>query len=496
MTDQQFMAWLKNPAAVRMVLIEVEVNVDGAETTRYIASREYVTGPADVPANTAYLPLAKGGLAFTEQVTLIGEASLSSGDIELDNGDGALDSWLGDVWRNRRIRAWSGDPAWPRAEFRLVFDGIVDDVGSSSRDTVNLVLRDKLQRLNTPISEAKLGGTSPNKDAVLPIPFGACSNVTPLLKNPGTLEYGFGCPVEGIMGGLEYGSEARYNGKPVAIDTDFAAGSFKLLLNPNGSTITCSVQGDNGGGSAPRVASLVRRIATAYGKSGDRFTEADLDVTNLAAFDAAHQQPVGLYVADRMNQALAIQQLAASVGAQAIMSATGQLRLVQIALPATGVPVEIGPDQMLANSLRPAERLPVVAAVKIAFDRNYTVQANLTTSIQPEHADLYATEWLTETVVDEAVQARYRLTDDPVQIETCLKTRADARAEAERRLALRRVPRTIYELDGEPELAVLELGAPVVLRDDRWGLASGAPGVVVMMQRNWLTGRVTVGVMV
>lgn len=489
MTDEQFMAWLKNPAAVRMVLIEAEVNVDGIEVTRYIASREYVTGPADAPANTVYLPLAKGGLAFTEQASLIGEASLSGGDIELDNGDGALDGWLGDVWRNRRIRAWSGDPSWPRADFRLRFDGIVDDVGSSSRDTVNLVLRDKLQRLNTPISEAKLGGTSPNKDATLPIPFGECHNVAPLLTDPVALEYGF-------LGAVESVIEVRTNGKPLAVAPGSQPGRFKLTSNPFSTVITASVQGDSGGGYAPRIAPLVRRIATAYGKAGDRFTEADLDSANLAAFDATHQQSVGLYVADRMNQAQAIQQLAASVGAQAIMSATGQLRLVQISLPAAGTPVNIGPDQMLANSLRPAERLPVVAAVKIAFDRNYTVQANLTTSIPPEHADLYATEWLTETVVDEAVQARYRLTDDPVQIETCLKTRADARGEAQRRLALRSVPRTIYELDGEPELAVLQLGAPVVLRDDRWGLAAGAPGVVVMMQRNWLTGRVTVGVMV
>ena len=29
MTDEQFMAWLKNPAAARMVLIEVQVNVGG-----------------------------------------------------------------------------------------------------------------------------------------------------------------------------------------------------------------------------------------------------------------------------------------------------------------------------------------------------------------------------------------------------------------------------------------------------------------------------------
>ena len=494
-TDAQFLEWLQSSSAVRMVLIEAQVNVGGSEVTRYIASRPYITGPGDVPANTEYLPLATGGLAFTEQVSLTGEAGLSGGDIELDNGDGGLDSWLGDVWRNRAIRAWSGDPSWPRADFRLVFDGIISDVASSSRESINLVLRDKLQRLNVPITEGKLGGTTQNMDAILPIPFGECSNVVPLLSDTNLL-YRFGCPVEWVMGGDEFGPEARCNGKPVSITPDLAAGSFRLQLNPNGATVTCSVQGDNVGGYAPRIAPLVQRIATAYGTAAGRFTLDDLDLANLAAFDVAHPQTVGLYVADRTNQAQAIQQLAASVGAQALMSRTGQLRLVQIALPGIGVPVEIGPEQMLERSLHPAERLAVVAAVKIGFDRNYTVQPSLTTSIQPAHADLYATEWLTETVVDEAVRARYRLTDDPAQIETCLKTRADAHAEAARRLALNSVPRTIYEFDGEPEMMMLELGQAVTLTDARYGLQDGAPGVTVLLARYWLTGRVTVGVLV
>ena len=489
MTDEKFLAWLQSPSAIRMVLIEAQVNVAGQEVTRYIASRSYVTGPAEVPANTEYLPLATGGLAFTEQVSLTGEAGLSGGDIELDNGDGALDGWLLDVWRNRAIKAWAGDPSWPRADFRLVFDGIIDDVGSSSRETINLVLRDKLQRLNTPITEIKLGGTTPNKDAILPIPFGECHNVTPLLTDPVTLEYGF-------LGAVESSFEVRTNGKPIAVALDDQAGRFNLTTPPYSAAITVSVQGDKGGGYAPRIAPLVQRIATAYGKAADRFTLADLDLDNLAAFDAAHPQLVGLYVADRMNQAQAIQQLAASVGAQALMSRTGQLRLVQIALPAAGVPVQIGPEHMKLGSLRPVQRLPVVAAVKIAFDRNYTLQASLTTSIPPAHADLYATVWLTETAVDEAVRARYRLTDEPPQIETCLKTNADAQAEAARRLALYKVQRTIYEFDGEPERLMRELGQPVVLRDDRFGLQDGEPGVVVLLSHQWLAGRVMVGVLV
>lgn len=488
MTDAQFLEWLETPSAIRMVLIEVQVNVAGQEVTRYIASRPYLTGPHDVPANTEYLALATGGLAFTEQVSLTGEAGLSGGDIELDNADGALDSWLGDVWRNRAIKVWAGDLRWARADFRLVFDGIIADVGSTDRNSINLALRDKLQRLDTPITEAKLGGVSTNKDVTLPIPLGECHNVAPLLTNPATLEYGFLGAVESIF-------EVRTNGKPVPVTVDNAAGRFKLTINPLANVVTASVQGDNAGAYAPRIAPLVQRIATGYGKASDRFTAADLDLENLAAFDAAHPQLVGLYVADRTNQAQAIQQLAASVGAQALMSRTGKLRLIQIALPAAGVPVEIGPDQMLEGSLHPAQRLAVVAAVKIGYDRNWTVQANLTTSIPPAHADLYASEWLTETVVDEAVKARYRLTDDPPQADTCLKNTEDAHAEAARRLALHKVQRTIYEFDGEPEMMLLELGQPVVLRDSRFGLQDGAPGVVVILSPSWLTGRVTVGVL-
>jgi len=264
MTDAQFLAWLQSPSAIRMVLIEAQVNVAGSEVTRYIASRPYVTGPLEVPANTAYLPLASGGLAFTEQVSLSGEAGLSGGDIELDNADGALDGWLGDVWMNRSIKVWSGDPSWPRSDFQLVFDGIIADVASSGRASVNLVLRDKLQRLNTPISEAKLGGTTPNKDAILPIPFGECHNVAPLLTNPATLEYGF-------LGAVESAFEVRTNGKPIAVALNDQAGRFNLTTDPFSTTITASVQGDKGGGYAPRIAPLVQRIATAYGKAADRF---------------------------------------------------------------------------------------------------------------------------------------------------------------------------------------------------------------------------------
>jgi len=45
-------------------------------------------------------------------------------------------------------------------------------------------------------------------------------------------------------------------------------------------------------------------------------------------------------------------------------------------------------------------------------------------------------------------------------------------------------------------MMMLELGQPVVLRDDRFGLQDGVPGVVVLLSHQWLAGRVTVGVLV
>ena len=167
---------------------------------------------------------------------------------------------------NRAIKVWSGDPAWPRGDFRLVFDGVIADMGSAGRESVNLVLRDKLQRLNTPITEAKLGGASPNKDAILPIPFGECHNVTPLLTNPATLEYGFLGAVESMFRSTQQ-RQADRRGLH-----DDEAGRFRLTTDPFSTTITASVQGDKGDGYAPRIAPLVQRIATAYGKAADRFT--------------------------------------------------------------------------------------------------------------------------------------------------------------------------------------------------------------------------------
>jgi hypothetical protein len=489
MTDAEFAAWLADSSAPRLTLIEAVANISGTDTTLYLATGAYTTLPTDTPANIAYLPVASNGIKYTERISLSSEASLSVGDIEIDNADGELDEWLTYVWTNRQVQAFIGDPRWPRADFRLVFTGIVADIDTKSRETLNLKIRDKLQRLNTPISEAKLGGSTPNKDMLIPQAFGEVHNISPLLTDPTTLEY------QVHDGAVEDIFEVRDNGKPVGITKHNSTGKFTLNASPAGA-ITASVQGDKPSTYSNTIAKLIQRIVTGFGKVSDRFDTSDLDLTNLAAFDSAHPQPVGNFLSNRENVLNVCQALASSVGAQMLVSRTGLLRLLQINLPPVSTPVAIGPDQMLQRSLRPVERTTVVAAVKIGYCKNYTLQPGLQTTIPAQHKDLFSTEMLSRTATDSTVQALYKLNTEPVQEDTCLLVGTDAQDEADRRLDLFKEPRTVYQFDGTPDLLTLELGQAVTLTHPRFDLAAGKDGIVVMLAPDWMNGRITVGVLI
>jgi len=185
-SDAEYNSWLSSPSAFRCILVEANVNVSGSETTRYLSNRGYVTEASESPANTAYRALIIGGVKLSETLSLETNGTLSYGEIELDNTDATLDSWLEDVWENRGVSVFFGDSRWARSDFRLVFKGMLGGISSQRRERLNLFLRDSLQRLNTPITDSKLGGTTPNKDKLIPLTFGECHKVSPQLTDAAT----------------------------------------------------------------------------------------------------------------------------------------------------------------------------------------------------------------------------------------------------------------------------------------------------------------------
>jgi hypothetical protein len=495
MTDAQDLDWLKSQAAYRVVLIEAAVQIGGVESVVYMATKPFTTGAADTPANTSYLPIATVGTLFTEMLSLEGDGALSAGRLEVDNHGGARDEWLGStvVLTNRTLKARLGDIRWAQSDFPVnsrIFDGITADVSPQGRDKIGLKLRDKLQRLNTPISEAKLGGTGENQDALLPITLGQVFNVTPLLIEPTTLKYRVHTgPIDSVI-------EVRDNGAPVAFTADLAAGTITLDNAPAGA-VTASVRGDKAPTYGETAAQLVKRLVTGFGKVSDRFTDDDIDLANFAAFDAAHPQGMGLYATDRLNVLTACQMLVGSLGAQLVMSRIGKLRIIKLALPGAGTPFAIRPEHMVDGTLQPIGRTAAVGAVKLGFCKNWTVQeAGTLAGLPDRHKDLFSKEGLTATKTDAATISKFKLNAEPVQQDTLLLTRAEAEAEAQRRLDLWKVSRTTYEFVGLPELLQLELGQAITVYSPRFGMSAGVAGIVISLAPDWNTGRVKVGFLV
>jgi hypothetical protein len=342
-------------------------------------------------------------------------------------------------------------------------------------------------------------------------------NMTPELIDPSTLQYQFNASAAELV------IEIRDNGAPIYTDSSVFDAAINLGTRPTGATVdlttgkftlptplagsvTCSVQGvknsinlSNGslqtGTYKNNIANLIALIVTQYGNANLRLSAADLDLTNLQAFENANSQPVGYLVTDRTNVLEVCQSLAASIGAQIYMSRTGKLQILRLAVPATAT-TEITDNNILHHSLSISTKTDVVAASKIAYSKNWTTQTDLLTNILAPHKEMFATDWYTETRTDATTKTTYKLYADPQQKETYLLQQSDAQAEAQRLLEYFKTPRMVYKFTGTSSLLTLTLGQAVRLTHNRFGLTAGKLGQVVGLNQNWIAGTVDVEVLI
>lgn len=497
MTDSEYLTWLQSSAAKVTLLIKAWPLISGVPTLITMATRTFPLAATGAPAQAAYPGICRVVGTVQEQLELKGGVGkLSSGDIEIENPNGERDAWLNYIWSNCPIEVYFGDLTWPAADFKQVFSGqAAGNLDSRDPAVLNIKLRDKMDRLNTPATEVKLGGTTTNKDSILPLPFGEVHNVTPLLESPADLMYRVS------RAAVRQISEVRDNGVPVGFIAYPATGQFKLTQAPSG-TITASVMGDvTGSGYVSTIASVIERLATSYGSDTTRFLASEIDRTTFDDFNTRVPYLIGYNISDRTNVGVACQDIAASVGAQVVNSRLGKLRLLQVTLPPSGPIIDI-PESWISrgvdnkSSLRIAERPDVEAAVKLGFCKNWTVQTELQTSLLVEHLSLYATEFLTETSVDATVQALYKLSADPAQKDGYLQRRVDAAAEALRQRDLYKVQRTVYEFTGEAPCLQLELGSGVRLFSSRFSMSAGVVGMVIGFDADWQNRKVALRVLV
>lgn len=466
-------AWLESDDSIPCVLFEVQGHYEGSEQVFYFSTLPYVTGAGETPANTAYTPVASGG-SLSESVDISGGVTVGFGTLELENTDGSLDHLPSVVWSNRKFSAYLGDPRWPRSEFKLIQAGYVDSMDAKNRDSLTLRLRDNLQALNYPLSEAKLANAD---ETFIPLAFGDLSNITPILSDPQTLTYKVHT---GQVADIE---EVRDNGVPVGFTKNLPAGEFTLNNMPVGN-ITASVRGDSATGYRDTVASLVLRMASQFNPS-HKLSAGEVDSAGISTFDAAHPHCVGVYYDSRTNILSAINQLASSLFASAYMSRLGKLRMLRLS-PPSGTPVAfISQDNIVQGSFSIKDMPSVEPSVRVAYNRNYTVQESLTTGIPERHKQQWQEDWKHRTAKDDTAVDLHRLFDEPEAVETALQIGSEAQQVAQWRVDLLGTQRVIYGCRVMGSAALLEVGDVVALAYPRYGMDAGVLARVTSCRPNW-----------
>lgn len=493
-TLSEIITWLQTPNKLPVILVEIPGIIPPGFTTLYLSSAPFISKPTDTVPSILYNPCIIGGINFTESLSLTGSISLTYGDIELDNIGGTKDSWLSDyIWVNKDIKLLIGDATWSKDDFRDIFNGTIIDISSRSLNTLNIIISDKLQKLNNPISEEVLPGINTNSEVLIPVTFGEVFNIIPIKSSTvvNTLEY------QVHTGTVEDIIEVRDNGVPVSITKNLTAGKFNLTSNPYGQ-ITCSVQGDKNVTYYNDIANIIKRIVKSFGPVSTRLIDADIDLTNFSSFSTTYTQPVGISIASRENILSVCNKLASSIGAQLTSSSVGLVRLVRLSLPPSGGSTyTVGPNDFEYNSLAISEKSSVRASTKIAYCKNYTNQSgNIAAGVPSNNKVLFEEDFLYESTIDTTVQSNYKLTTEPESEETALVKKVDAEAESLRRNNLWKTPRFVITFKAFGHLLPVELGDTINLTDARFGLNATKSGLVVRVSRDWLNSRVTIGVLV
>lgn len=521
-------AWLEDPDSIKIILVVAQVY--NVQTTLTETLRWGNAGYTTSDGLLTFSAVIRRDVRLSETLTPDGTGAMTFGDLELDNPNGELDQYLDKtkyIWSNRPVKIYYGDPQWNCSStdlytrFQPVFLGLTHDVDSRAKNTLNLKIRDKLEQLNTPVTENKLGATGTwnggqqNQDAIKPLVFGEVFNMTPLLIDPSTLKYQFNDgPAEAVLEIRDNGNPIYNATKPTGATIDLTLGTFTLPYQALG-TITCSVQGlktpvslaTSSITATPQysadLATVIATVVTQYGQGASgtrpsaRFTSEDLDFENLLNFSLRAPYSVCAVVQDTQNVLTLCRYLTQSVGAQVFINRLGKLQLLRYGSGYNSTPAvtTISDTDMIYNSFMVSQRADVVASVKLGYAKNYTVQNNLQTSIPANHKESFATEWLSVTSSDAAVAGQFQLSLEAPQINTQLVNTTDAAAECSRRLEFNKTQRIVYKFTGTSKLLGLVLGQEVLLTHSRYGLSGGWLAQVVSLAPNWTKGFVEVEVL-
>lgn len=476
MTDAEYNAWLASERSTRCVLVDIEYRSSGGSTVKdYLSTHPFVTDSADTPANTAYRNVILEIPQLSQEMSdvLVGRTTPSVANVRIDNGDGALDSWITANFAGRPMTMYLGDPSWPKSDFRAVWTGVASALSVNRTSSLTIEARARDHLLTQDIITTKYtSGASEGR--YKPLAYGACYNVSPLYIGTGTdHKYAFNAA------DTYTSPDVRISGVATTSRTDNGDGTFSLWSEATGQ-VTCDIPSGmySGGTQFRTLKQIVKDLCVTRGP----FVEADFESTMWAALDTTFPQYMGLWIPSPMKYFEALDLLCASVGAFYYVNRDGKIVIGKFQLSGTAT-LSIGPDQIVAKGLSIVKVYQPMDNLRRGYARMWTTQDSFGDNdgaglVNETDREKWRNEysWVAST---NSGAANLLKTLDPNQKGTLLTSKSDCQTEADRWMGIWGSVRVRYAIECFLDGARVNLGDRVQITHPRFGLSAGVTGTVV-----------------
>jgi hypothetical protein len=465
-SDAEYLDWLQTQNVFRCVLIEYNYLEEGVLKNGYAANHPFVSKPTDSPANIAYDDVLVGDIDYRRSIgdSFDGGANINRGEVVLlitPDTENLLFGWF----NFQSINIYIGSPEWDRNDFRKIVSGVIKNK-SVSRNKVVLLIRDDSELFNVYFQQTIYStGDAEGKNA--PLCFGNCFNVSPLLIESSISKY------QVHDGAIEDIVDVRDNGVSVGFTKDLSTGTFTLMASPSGQ-ITADIKGakPTSGtvtGYKNTPCEIIKLLIGNY--SNFNYSNIDSDSFDDLEIDAPYE--CGLYIVNEKFTIIeAINMFSKSIGAYWFVNRLGKFKVGRIDLPTTA-DKQLYDDEIKNFGIDIKKIIEPLTSVKLGYKKNWTQQNNIAGSVSEANRALYSKNYQLSIAEDLTILSDYPDAKSGEEIETLLFNKTDSDAEASRRIALVKTPRTVYEVSALAAAFNFSMGETVEIFYSGLGFSDG-----------------------
>lgn len=514
-------------------LIEVTPAIDDAGTleTFLFSSEGWATSPSDTPANTLVQARLDQPGNFRRELfsgnRTTGAVRPSYGECTLINSDGGLDDFARYGFDGRAFTLSHGPVggSYP-GDFTVLLRATLRGATFDLR-RVHLIIRDRMELLDRPLSQDTFAGTGSEEGTSeltgkrKPLAFGLLRSVRPQLLSQASLLYSIGAPPSGKVARALYttdgqGTPLSYSlgqTPPLAAYASSVADLLAATIDPGyywmypplglirvGSqpaidlTTSVSVEATAGGTLLAEVGTILEQMATAAGIPS-------IDAGDVATVDAATANLYGYHVGNDETALSAMSKVASSAFVWFGVGADDVLHMGVIASP-SGTPVA----ELRAHDVRSVERLdggdvnrllPVWRATA-RCSHNDAPQSAFAGAASQWARDWYRDEWPGKVIDEDATVLDKHLYAPEMSVDvyggTATGTPNSDGGAAAQAMALYGVERELVRVDmalRADQFARYEIGAVLSLKYPRYGWAAGKLFLVVAIDANFGTNKIS-----